>query len=596
MKKDLRPYQKAAVKAIWHHIYNSQGYPLIVAPVGAGKSLIMAEFIRQAHQGFTIDGKEKAYSRTKVIVLAHDKELLLQNAEELKSQYPEADFGFYCSGLKQKKLTNDITFASIQSIHEKAMDLDATRRPNVIIVDECHLIPHNDETRYRRFITDCEALNPKMRVIGLTGTPFRSDSGHLCEGKGALFESVAYDIPIAWMIEEGFLVKPTVPQTITKMDIEGVKTRNGDYIESQLQAAIDKQDVTEACVNEIVEHGKDRKRWLIFTAGTDHCDHVTAEIRGRGIKCQGIHSKQSAAENRAAVQAFRSGDIQCLVNVAMLTTGFNVPEIDLLAFMRPTRSPVLYVQCIGRGIRPLYAAGMPLDTKEQRLAAIAASGKENCMILDFGGVIDSLGPIDDIKVTKKQAQHDPKPKDEKKPQMRVCPACETMNEMTAKRCIQCDLQLIADVVTLSETADKKSALLSADIEPETLSVIDWKLKWHQKTETSTPMLWVTYYTYAGKVNQFVHFDHPKGHWMRTKAEKWHDLHMPEHKGSYPKDSKEALYYHENNAVSYGMPNRIVVKKNGKFWDFIRVSTEGPTPGEAVNKGPLLLEGTQDLLY
>ncbi len=563
MPKQLRPYQEAAIKAIWQHVYCNEGYPLIVAPVGAGKSLIIAEFIRQVHDKFP---------RTKIVVLAHDKELLKQNADELRQQYPEAHYGFYCAGLGQKRLTQDITFASIQSIYDKITDLDATRRPSVILIDEVHTVPHNESTRYRRFISNCEALNPKLKVIGLTGTPFRSDSGHLCEGKTALFSSVTYEIPIAWMIENGFLCRPIVPHVVTQMDTSGVQTRNGDYIEAQLQAAIDRQDVTENCVREIMEFGANRKRWLIFTAGTDHCEHVTTEIQKHGIKCQGIHSKQSATENREAIAAFRRGDIQCLVNVAMLTTGFNVPEIDLLAFMRPTRSPVLYVQCIGRGIRPVYAKGMPLDTKEQRLAAIAVSGKSDCMVLDFGGVIDALGQIDNIRVSKKQS-FEPKPKDEKKPQARICPACGEPNAMESKHCHACNHQLIADVVTLSESADKKSALLSADVKPETLSVIDWTLKSHKKNEGARPVLRVIYHTYAGNISEWVCFEHEG--FARDKAKQWHDRHMPEYKGCYPDTVDEALLWHKENATPYKMPQKIVAKKPGKYWEFISAVFEVP---------------------
>jgi DNA repair protein RadD len=568
MKKTLRPYQEAAIKAIWQHVYKSQGYPLIVAPVGAGKSLIIAEFIRQVHDKFP---------RTKIIVLAHNKELLKQNADELRQHYPEAHYGFYCAGLGQKRLTQDITFASIQSIHDKIADLDATRRPSVILIDEVHLVPHNDDTRYRKFISDCEAINPKLKVIGLTGTPFRSDSGHLCEGKNALFSSVSYEIPIAWMIENGFLCRPIVPQVITQMDTTGVQTRNGDYIEAQLQAAIDKQDVTEACVNEIVELGAKRKRWLIFTAGTDHCEHVATEIRSRGISCMAIHSKQSKEDNNAAIDAFRKGNIQCLVNVAMLTTGFNVPEIDLLAFMRPTRSPVLYVQCIGRGIRPVYAAGMPLDTKEQRLAAIAASGKVDCMVLDFGSVIDALGCIDDIKVNKRQSDFEPKPKDEKKPQARICPACGELNAMSAKHCVPCGFQLIADVVTLSESADKKSALLSADVEPQEMVVIDWTLIKYKKSDDAKPVLKVTYHTYAGNIYEWV---------PMFKMKAWHDRHMPEYKGCYPEGIDEALDWHKKNALPYKMPERIKVKKFGKFWEL---------QGKFFGERPAPLEGSENAL-
>ena len=141
--KTLRPYQESAVRSLFDWLFSTDGNPLIVAPVGSGKSLMIAEFIKRVHDD---------YPRTKIIMLSHVKELLVQDAQEMMEQYPDADFGFYCAGLGEKKAHNDITFASIQSVWDKIDVFPAV--PKIIIVDEAHLIPHNTLTRYRRFMDD----------------------------------------------------------------------------------------------------------------------------------------------------------------------------------------------------------------------------------------------------------------------------------------------------------------------------------------------------------------------------------------------------------------------------------------------------------
>lgn len=586
--KLLRPYQSAALKSLWNWIYTAKGYPLIVAPVGSGKSLMIAEFIRQAHE---------KYPRTRILVLTHSKELLLQNMEELRGIYPEVMAGFYCAGIGKRRLTDDVTFASIQSIHKKAIDLN--RPPNVILIDEVHLLSHKDDTQYRRFIADCEALNPKMKVIGFTGTPWRTDTGHICKGHNALFAGIAYDIDIGWMIEQGYLCRPVVPKTATRMDVSGVGKRGGDYIESQLQAAIDRSDITIACVDELIEHGKDRKRWLIFTAGMAHCEHVRDEIQSRGIICEMVHSGMKKEECTRIIADYKAGKIQCLVNVAMFTTGFNSPEIDLLAFMRPTRSPVLYVQCIGRGVRAVYAPGHDLSTQEGRLAAIAASDKQNCMVLDFGGVIAELGALDAIHIGRTY-HGEPEQKDKSVAALKICPSCGAECAVQQRFCYSCGYQLIQ--VDLAAEAEKKAALLAADIEPEELAVIDWTLSRHVKKghPDATPVLKVAYHTYAGKIYEWICFGHANGSWPRRNAEKWHDLHMPEHKGCYPDDVDEALHWHKENAIPYAMPNRIVAKKVGKYWEFVRPVTETltrtPKSQEANPPQMLLSDEEIELLF
>ena len=313
--KTLRPYQAAAQKSLFKYLFENTGNPLVVAPVGAGKSLMIAEDIKKLHE---------MYPRTRIVMLTHVKELLEQNAEELAEQYPFCDFGFYCAGLKQKRLHNDVTFASIQSVNKKIADFN--RAPEIIIIDECHLISHKSNTQYRKFIEDVQSLNPNCRVIGYTGTPFRSDTGRLDAGKNKLFDDVAYEIGMDFMIDEGYWAKPFCPKIDTEMDVTGVKVQGGDYVAKDLQETVNTTEMNDACVTEMMQLGKGRNRWLIFTAGVQHAEDVTAELNRRGVEARCVHSDKDSMENDQTLKDHKAGKFKALVNVAKLTTGYNDPN------------------------------------------------------------------------------------------------------------------------------------------------------------------------------------------------------------------------------------------------------------------------------
>jgi DNA repair protein RadD len=574
--KTLRPYQSAALKSIWQWIHEKETQPLVVAPVGSGKSLMIAEFIRQCHA---------KWPQTRILMLTHDKRLLEQNMAELKEQYPDADAGYYCAGLKQKRLTNDITFASIQSIHSKAALLN--RAPNVILIDECHLVNPKAATRYRAFLEDCFALNPRARVIGFTGSPFRSDTGYLHTGSERLFDGICYEIPIGWMIDEGFLARPVLPPITTKMDVTGVGMRAGDYIDSQLDDAINTDEINRECVAEIITNGKDRKAWLVFTVTKDHCDNVVQEFKDNGISVAGIHSGMPKGEVAENIKLFKAGKIQCLVNVAMLTTGFNYPDIDLLAFMRPTRSPVLYIQCTGRGLRTVYASGYDLSTQQGRLDAIAASGKKNCMILDFGGVISSLGPIDNIDLSniRDKSVNDSESKPPEELPTKLCPKCETVCKIAQKICYGCGHKF-PDGLGIGTQANREDAILQADVEPERIKVLDMSLSKHRKstpegTPPATPVMKVTYNTLAGNIYEWVCLEHSG--FARKKAAAWHAKFMPKFPKLAPATVDLALEFHRtgNEDNRYRTPSYIIAKKNGKFWTV--EDYEFPAPKDEAQK-------------
>lgn len=543
--KTPRQYQESALSSLFDYLFQYEGHPLVVAPVGSGKSLLISEFIKRVHA---------QYSRTRIVMLSHVKELLEQDAEELISQYPECDFGFYCAAMKQKRLHNDVTFASIQSVHNKISDFN--RCPEIIIIDECHLISHNDQTQYRKFIDSVLSINPNAKVIGFTGTPFRADTGRLDEGEGALFDGIAYQIDIEYMIKEGYLCRPKTPQITTKMDVSGVGKRGNDYIESQLQKAVNTDETTKACVKELIEHGTDRKKWLIFTAGIEHCENVAKEIESYGISCSIITGKTDKKERDDVISKYKKGEIRCLVNVAVLTTGFNDPAIDLLAFMRPTKSPVLYIQCIGRGIRTLYANGYDLNTTQGRLDAIKNSPKQDCMVLDFGGVIDELGPIDAVEIRKVNKIKKEKEETGDSP-IKRCPSCGAICAPAQRYCYECSYAFISD--SLDKKASNK-AILSEDEPIIEHDVLDMNLTKHYKgrDERNTPVMKVSYITITGTFYDWVCFEHQG--FAREKASAWHkkfcDLDLQ------PSSIDEALTW------GYKSPSHIKVRKKGKYFEVI----------------------------
>jgi len=556
MPKILRPYQEACLTSLFKFLYTKQGQPLVVAPVGAGKSLIIAEFIRRVHSDFP---------RTRIVMLTHVKELLQQNAEELRDQYPTVDMGFYCAGLGQKRLHNDVTFASIQSVHNKISAFN--RCPEIIIIDEAHLISHNDQTQYRQFIDSVLAINPNCKVIGLTGTPFRSDTGRLEEGEGALFTDIAYEISMTYMIEQGFWTKPVTPKVAYTMDVSGVKTRNGDYIAGQLEKKIDVDEVTRACVEELLFHAKDRHKVLVFTAGILHCEHVRDCLREYGQSAELITGDTPPEERARIIADYRAGKFKYLVNVAVLTTGFNVPDIDCLCFMRPTRSPVLYIQCVGRGVRVVYADDYDLNTQDGRLAAIANSNKKDCMVVDFGGVVNELGAIDALDIRKKNSGVKAETDEKGEAIIKICPACGVECAASQRYCYSCSYSFIA--ANISDGASS-AIVTTLDIEPEWLPVMTMHMNKHVKVNApdSIPSLCVTYGTMKGTIKEWVCFEHhkygedDKRFYAYKQAIKWFFKRFPH--GDVPKIVDDALIY------NWPAPSEILAKKDGKFWRIIDV--------------------------
>lgn len=511
----LRNYQREAVDSIYQYFSINNGNPLIVLPTGTGKSLVMADFIT---------GAITSWSDTRVIVATHVKELVEQDYLEFVNLCPFADAGLYSAGLKRKDNNNQILFVGIQSAYKKAYDF---QRCDILIVDEAHTIPPEGDGMWRTFIDELYKINPQMKIVGLTATDYRMSTGLLTDGD--IFTDVCYEYPLIKAVKEGYLA-PVVPKNMaTAYDLSEVGTRGGEYIAGQLEKAFDIDEKTMKALDEVEAYGALRKSWLIFAAGNQHAEHIHAELQRRGYKGERVTQETDRNVRDQAVKDIKSGAIRYLVNNKVFTTGFNAPNIDLIADFGATKSPGLHVQKMGRGMR-LY------------------EGKENCLVLDFARNVDFHGPLDQIKGrSKKKGMGGDAP-------VKVCPQCAEVCFAGIRVCFNCQYEFPVSGVDI-RTHGGENAILSTQIEPEWLDVLSVSYERHQK-EGKVETLRVTYTTGGRQVREWVCFSHVQGSFAQKKAAQWHKARHPNF--PVPKNVAEALEY------VYPTPSRISVVPDGKW--------------------------------
>jgi DNA repair protein RadD len=535
---ELRPYQRAAIDGLYNYWSDKKGdNPIIVAPTGSGKSLIIAHLIKDA----------MSYPGTRVLILTHVKELLEQNASEFVALYPEADVGFYSASLKKKVLRKPITFAGIQSIHKKAYQMVPT--PDLVIVDEAHLIPKNYGTRYNKFLSDLRICNRGVKVVGLTATPYRLDSGWLHEGDNAIFDGIAYDIPVADLMEQGFLAPVISKSGVKTIDLSNVGKRGGEYIESELaKAASDPELVTET-VAEIVRYGAERKAWLVFACGVNHAELLRAEFETHGIEADVVTGADGMSARAEKIERFRRGESKCLINVNVLTTGFNVPHVDLVAIVRATESTGLYIQIVGRGTR-------------------IAPGKENCLVLDYGDNVMRHGFIDKIKPKIKGRTEDGEAP------VKKCPECLTVNHAAVRVCIECGHEFPPPQFNHGTKA-YSGAMISTQVEAEWVEVNDVGYsRWRKEGKPDS--IRVTYYCGLIKVSEWLCPDH--GGYASERYQK----RMPS-LGASAMTTEDAMLECDH----WIKPRRIRVKPNDKFHDIVQLDYSQPKRLTEVERAELM---------
>jgi DNA repair protein RadD len=411
MALQLRPYQQEAVNAVYAHLRERDDNPCVVICTGGGKSIIIGKIASDA----------VSLWNGRVLILAHVKELLEQNAGKVKALCPDIPVGIYSAGLGSRDTNTPIVVAGIQSVYNKA---DALGAFDLIIVDEAHLIAPDGEGMYRTFLNDMKLINPNVRVIGFTATPYRLKGGLICKPENIL-NTVCYEMGVKEMIQQGYL-SPLVTRSGKKeVNLSGLHVRGGEFINTEIVAAMDKEEVTNAACSEIVRLAEDRKSVLIFATSVEHRQHIADRLRHLGQECAIITGDTPAGERAELLDRFKGKivpsdllggvkpPLKYLVNVNVLTTGFDAPNTDCVVLLRPTASPGLLVQMVGRGFR------LSPETE-----------KQNTLVLDYGENILRHGPIDCITVKEQGKGKGEAP-------AKKCPECLALIHAGYGKCPEC---------------------------------------------------------------------------------------------------------------------------------------------------------------
>ncbi len=479
---ELRPYQREAVDAVYRHLRERNDNPCVVLPTAAGKTPCLATVCRDAVNLWN----------GRVVILAHVKELLEQALDKLRAIAPELPVGIYSASLKRRELNYAVTIGGIQSIYQKACDLGPV---DLIIVDEAHLIAPDGEGMYRQFISEAKAVNPLVRVIGLTATPFRMKTGTICAPENIL-NHVCFEIGVRELIVQGYLCPLRTKAGIARADMSGLHVRAGEFVAGEVEDLMDTSDLVQAACAEIVEHTVDRRSVLIFSAGVRHGQHVVEVLRQRhGVECGWVDGQTPMRERDVILDRFKCGDLKYVANVNVLTTGFDAPSIDCVALLRPTMSPGLFIQMVGRGFR-------------------LHPDKTDCLVLDFGGNILRHGPVDDLRIK------EPGKGDGEAP-AKECPQCHAVVHAAYSNCPECGHEFPPPERSKHEAQATSEGILSDQVTQTAYDVTDvWYEVHHKRGDPDAPPTMRVYYEcgIATTFSEWVCFEHTG--YPRRKAEQW----------------------------------------------------------------------------
>ncbi|MES0340706.1 MAG: DEAD/DEAH box helicase [Candidatus Humimicrobiaceae bacterium] len=480
MVYEERRYQVECEDALLTDVLeNNDCHPVAAVPTGGGKTKILSSFIykylelRPTH---------------KILVVSHTEDILLQDHAAIGNFFPGIKIGLYSAGLDSRTVEK-ITVAGIQSIYKKSAKL--FKDFDLCIVDECHSVPTKGNGMYQQFFQKTNMIR-----VGLSATIFRTGHGYIYKGKGALFNKLSYDLcnmeNFNKLVKDGYLSELYSKPAELQLDTKGVKTSAGDFSLKDMSSKFDRDSITEKAVIETVKFGKNYKSWLIFAIDIEHADNINNRLIQLGIKSEVLHSKTKNSRHDITSR-FKKGETRCIVSVGMLQVGFDAPNIDLIVLLRPTKSPVLHVQMIGRGLR-----------------VCLWSGKTHCLILDFAGNVDRLGPVNNVTVPTPG-----KKKGKGKPITKMCLNCGCLHHPSVKVCNACNYEFIFTEKIKTTHGREEVVQKQKEI---WMSVTDVHYKIHRKNG-SPNSLKVTYLCGIRSITEYVCYDHTN--WkVKNKANHW----------------------------------------------------------------------------
>ncbi|MBL4294382.1 DEAD/DEAH box helicase [Vibrio fluvialis] len=563
----LRPYQADSVKAVIHYFRQHSTPAVIVLPTGAGKSLVIAELARLA--------------KGRVLVLAHVKELVEQNHAKYEGYGLKG--AIFSAGLGRKETDQQVVFASVQSV---VRNLDAFKNQfSLLVIDECHRVPDDKSSSYQKVITHLLELNPGMKVLGLTATPYRLGMGWIYQyhtrglvrsEEPRFFRDCIFELPIRYLLDEGFLTPARlIDAPVLSYDFSQLKPANtGRYKESEMDLVIEQSKrATPQIVQQIIQLAADKQGVMVFAATVRHAQEIL------GLLPQGesdiVIGDTPSPERDAIIQRFKQRDLKFLVNVSVLTTGFDAPHVDLIAILRPTESVSLYQQIVGRGLRlspgkteclvldyagntyDLYQpeVGDPKPDSDSEIITIPcpACGFNN----NFWGKLDSNGFLIEHYGRRCQGYFTDEETGEREHcgyrfRAKYCCECGADNDIAARICHECDATLVDPDKKLKEALNLKDALVFECLEMD-LSVL--------KDDKGKSQLKVTY---RGDNNAQVH-----EFWSLTTAkqkatfkERFVRPHLADKHRPFDEASPSKVV---NNQHRFRPPQFVIARKVGRFW-------------------------------
>lgn len=538
---ELRAYQQTSIDGLygwWQKHPAITDCPLLVLPTGAGKSVVIAELVR-----LLFDTWPESHPRT--VVLVPSKELAEQNADKLMRILPShIRVGYYSASLGRKQPDADVIVATIGSIAKNAHLLGNIR---CVVIDEAHMVNPDGAGQYRQFMNDL-ARYCVFRVVGFTATPFRGNGVWLTDGDDPLFTGIAHETPVSDLLHAGYLsplIRP-IDAIQSRIDTSGISTSNGDYNIGQLADRV--SDYLPAAADEACTLAVDRHKWIAFLPTVANAEAFAELLNQRGIPTLVVCGDTPKKEREQRIASFRHGEVRCLVTVLALATGFDVPDVDCIIWLRPTQSPVLYVQGAGRGLR-------------------IAEGKQNCLWIDFSDTTERLGPVDGIRGRKRGRKR----LDAVAP-FAVCGECG--NQVRPARSLECpDCGAILREPEPEEArAASNAAIMAHQVQPKINTYPIDRVSYARHQKPGSPDSLRAEYWCGLRIiaREWVCLDHQG--FARAKAERWWAHRNPDGFNFVPGSVDQAFEW-LNDGFELRNPESITVNESGKYPEIVNYQWE-----------------------
>ncbi|WP_375753779.1 DEAD/DEAH box helicase [Vibrio sp. HN007] len=563
----LRPYQADSVKAVVHYFRKHSTPAVIVLPTGAGKSLVIAELARLA--------------KGRVLVLAHVKELVEQNHEKYEGYGLTGSI--FSAGLGRKETDQQVVFASVQSV---VRNLDAfANQFSLLVIDECHRVPDEPKSSYQKVISHLKELNPGIKILGLTATPYRLGMGWIYQyhtrgqvrsEDSRFFRDCIFELPIRYLLDEGFLTPARmIDAPVLSYDFSQLKPANtGRYKEAELDLVIENSKrATPQIVEQIKQLSKDKQGIMIFAATVRHAQEILSLLPESEADI--VIGETHTQERDTIIRQFKERKIKYLVNVSVLTTGFDAPHVDLIAILRPTESISLYQQIIGRGLRlsdgkeeclVLDYAGNNYDLYQPEVGDPKPDSKSDIVTIpcpacgfnnNFWGKLDGNGFLLEHYGRRCQGYFEDEEDGTREHcgyrfRAKYCNDCGADNDIAARICHECDATLVDPDKKLRDALNLKDALV--------FECRDMQLDTHKDASGKNQLK----VTYIGDNNAQVH-----EFWtLNTKKQKerfykqFVRSHLADRHRPFSESSATKVV---NNQHRFRLPQFIIARKSGRFW-------------------------------